>query len=188
MDLPAQGNERQSYTNIQGHPQSTKHSRTDLNGKLLTVGGISPMALTKTACTTTNSSTAQETKSFNFNSSLGNKNSSRNPGAGAGSDERQHNGGIIQQVKREVQAAASAVCQYYMAGLEKYLKHGIQDSEYFAKIYKEHFLQGFQAINFCKFLKAPDPSELAKKKVYLAKKDCYKGMNYSNFTSNRTFR
>ena len=176
IDITVQSSERQSYSNLQGYPQSAKHStRAGLNDKLLTMGGTATIGLSKASCTTTNSSIAQEAKSFTFNSSIGNKHSSRNPAAIA--DEK-HHGNNTTQAKKEVQAVVAAVCQYYMAGLEKYLKHGSQDNEYFAKIYKEHFLQGFQAINFCKYLKAVDPTELAKKKVYLPKKECYKGIHF----------
>ena len=62
-----------------------------------------------------------------------------------------------------------------MAGMEKYLRDPYAGDEYFSKIYREHFGQSFQAINFCKYLKPVDPKELAKRKVYLNKKECYKG-------------
>mmetsp|Transcript_13943 Transcript_13943/g.11918 ORF Transcript_13943/g.11918 Transcript_13943/m.11918 type:complete len:257 (-) Transcript_13943:179-949(-) len=61
-----------------------------------------------------------------------------------------------------------------MAGMEKYLRDPYAGDEYFSKIYREHFGQSFQAINFCKYLKPVDPKELAKRKVYLNKKECYK--------------
>jgi len=79
-------------------------------------------------------------------------------------------------VKKEVQKVAASICQYYMAGIDRYLRNNVNyETDYFAKIYKEHFLQGYQAINFCKYLKAVDPAELAKKKVYLPKKETHKG-------------
>lgn len=62
-----------------------------------------------------------------------------------------------------------------MASLEKYVKDPYYGDEYFSKIYREHFTQSFSAITFCKNLKPVDPKELAKRKVYLNKKECYKG-------------
>ncbi len=78
--------------------------------------------------------------------------------------------------KKEPQKPVNTVCQYYSAGLEKYVKTNANfENDYFAKIYREHFLQGYQAINFCKYLKPVDPAELAKKKVYLPKRESHKG-------------
>ena len=122
----------------------------------------------KTSNTTTNSSVAQESKSFSFNSSLINKHSSR--------IAEEKNVPAAANVKKEVQKVVASICQYYMAGIDKYLRNIVNyETDYFAKIYKEHFLQGYQAINFCKYLKAVDPAELAKKKVYLPKKETHKG-------------
>jgi len=170
LDVNIQTNERPSYSNLPGHPQSVKNSATrpGLNDKHLTAG--SSNILTKSSSTTTNSSIAQESKTFSFNSSLINKHGSRNTASSA----EDRNVASSSQSKREAQVTASIVCQYYMAGVEKYLKLGNMENEYFAKIYREHFLQGYQAINFCKYLKAVDPTELAKKKVYLPKRESHK--------------
>lgn len=161
--MNTQNNERQNYAHLQAQSAKNSTRPAGISDKL-TMNTISNLA--KTSSTTTNSSVAQESKTFTFNTSLVNKHSATSTASTATSgDDR----------KKEAVAAAQT-CQYYMAGLEKYLKNREIESEYFFKIYREHFLQGYQAINFCKYLKAPDPAELAKKKVYLPKKECYKGI------------
>jgi len=176
--LNVPGNERQSFSNLQGHPHSTKNSvprPNNTNDKFLSIsnnntGNVGNMG--KAASTTTNSSVAQESKSFSFNSSLINKHSSR-----TAANMVEEKNVPAASVKKEVQKAAAAICQYYMAGIDRYLRNNVNfETDYFAKIYKEHFLQGYQAINFCKYLKAVDPAELAKKKVYLPKKESHKGI------------
>jgi len=62
---------------------------------------------------------------------------------------------------------------YYMSNLEKYLKRH-DDRDYFCQIYKEHFQQSFQSMKFCRYMKQTDPKVLAKKKVYLTKKEAYR--------------
>ena len=55
---------------------------------------------------------------------------------------------------------------YYMSGLEKH--HKVEDTnDYFCKLYRDHFIQSVQAMQFCRNLKPVDQAELAKKKVYL---------------------
>jgi len=169
LDLNVPGNERQSFSNLQGHPHSTKNSvprPNNTNDKFLTISNTNTVVnMGKASSTTTNSSVAQESKSFSFNSSLINKHSSR----------VEEKNVPAANIKKEAQKAAAAICPYYMAGIDKYLRNNVNfETDYFAKIYKEHFLQGYQAINFCKYLKAVDPAELAKKKVYLPKKESHK--------------
>lgn len=65
---------------------------------------------------------------------------------------------------------------YYVSNLEKYLRR-YDDRDYFCQIYKEHFQQSFQSMKFCRYMKQTDPKVLAKKKVYLTKKEIYR----SNF-------
>lgn len=62
---------------------------------------------------------------------------------------------------------------YYMTNLEKHLKR-YDDRDYFSQIYREHFQQSFQSMKFCRFMKQTDPKVLAKKKVYLTKKEVYR--------------
>jgi len=171
-------NERQSYSNLHNHPQSTKNSapraNTNPTEKYLSISNTNTVnigTMGKPSNTTTNSSVAQESKSFSFNSSLINKHSSRM----AANMVEEKNTPAAATVKKEVQKVAASICQYYMAGIDRYLRNNVNyETDYFAKIYKEHFLQGYQAINFCKYLKAVDPAELAKKKVYLPKKETHK--------------
>lgn len=61
---------------------------------------------------------------------------------------------------------------YYMTNLEKF--HRNIENEYFAQIYREHFMQSFQAMMFCRFLRPVDPKVLASKKVYLNKRETHK--------------
>jgi len=62
---------------------------------------------------------------------------------------------------------------YYSTSLEKHHRNW-NDSDYFCQIYKEHFIQSFQALTFCKYLKPVDPKLLAQKKVFLPKKASHK--------------
>ena len=64
---------------------------------------------------------------------------------------------------------------YYMTSIERYIRGVDIDDEYFEKIYKEHFLQTYQAVNFCRYLKDVNVAELEKKKVYLPKRESHKG-------------
>jgi Dullard-like phosphatase family protein len=61
---------------------------------------------------------------------------------------------------------------YYMTNLEKYHRH--HEYDYFSQIYKEHFIQSYQAMMFCKYLKPVDPKMLAQKRVYLNKRESHK--------------
>lgn len=63
---------------------------------------------------------------------------------------------------------------YYMTSLEKYHRKW-NEMDYFCQIYKEHFIQSFQALTFCKYLKPVDSKTLAQKKVFLPKRPSHKG-------------
>lgn len=67
---------------------------------------------------------------------------------------------------------------YYTTSLEKHHRNW-NDSDYFCQIYKEHFIQSFQALTFCKYLRPVDPRMIAQKKVFLPKKPSHKGIVYS---------
>ena len=69
----------------------------------------------------------------------------------------------------------TATPTYYMTNIQRYVAGPDTDDEYFEKIYREHFLQTFQAVNFCRYLKNVDPMELDQKKVYLPRREGYKG-------------
>jgi hypothetical protein len=62
---------------------------------------------------------------------------------------------------------------YYMTNMEKY--HRSLDHDYFAQIYREHFMQTYQAMMFCRFLRPVDQKVLTQKKVYLNKRETHKG-------------
>jgi len=62
---------------------------------------------------------------------------------------------------------------YYITSLEKHHRNW-NESDYFCQIYKEHFIQSFQALTFCKYLKPVDPKMLAQKKVFLPRKPAHK--------------
>ena len=66
-----------------------------------------------------------------------------------------------------------------MTSIERYIRGVDIDDEYFEKIYKEHFLQTYQAVNFCKYLKDVSAAELEKKRVCLPKRESHKGKEYS---------
>lgn len=65
---------------------------------------------------------------------------------------------------------------YYVSSLERYHR-SIDEADYFCQLYREHFLQTYQAMHFCKFLKPADPQQLKSKKVFLTKRDTHKGTN-----------
>ena len=63
---------------------------------------------------------------------------------------------------------------YYVTSLEK--SHRCPDeTDYFNQLYLEHFIQTYQAMLFCKFMKPADPQQLEAKKVYLPKRETHKG-------------
>ena len=62
---------------------------------------------------------------------------------------------------------------YYMSGLEKAHRWN-GENDYFVQIYREHFLQTFQALSFCKVLKPFDNAVLQQKRVNLARRDTHK--------------
>ncbi len=63
---------------------------------------------------------------------------------------------------------------YYMTLLERHHRQ-FNDNDYFSQIYKEHFIQSYQSLTFCKYLKPVDPRVLAQKKVFLPKRPTHKG-------------
>jgi CTD small phosphatase-like protein 2 len=62
---------------------------------------------------------------------------------------------------------------YYVTGLEKYHRN-YYENDYFCQIYREHFLQTYQAMMFCRYLKPVDPKVLAQKRVFLSKRESHK--------------
>jgi hypothetical protein len=78
-----------------------------------------------------------------------------------------------QQVQQQQQQQEKKFI-YYMAGLEKYHKSYIE-SDYFCQIYREHFMQTYQAMMFCRYLKTVDPKVLGQKRVFLSKRESHKG-------------
>ena len=68
---------------------------------------------------------------------------------------------------------------YYMHGLEKHFREP-DHNDYFCKIYRDHFMQSFQAMNFCRNLKDVDPKEIAKRKVHIPRLDKHKGSSFNN--------
>jgi len=63
---------------------------------------------------------------------------------------------------------------YFMTSLERFHREYDQ-SNYFCQIYREHFMQTFQAMVFCRYLKPVDHKVLTMKKVTLPRKDIHKG-------------
>jgi len=62
---------------------------------------------------------------------------------------------------------------YYITSLEKHHRQW-NNSDYFCQIYKEHFIQTFQTLTFCKYLKPVDPRVISQKKVFLPKRATHK--------------
>jgi len=63
---------------------------------------------------------------------------------------------------------------YFMTSLERFHREYDQGN-YFCQIYREHFMQTFQAMVFCRYLKPVDHKVLSLKKVNLPRKDIHKG-------------
>ncbi len=168
MNIPSKNTEREEKLASTSYPQSTKNSSSKaLDKKLLTLSN--PANMINSPSTTTNA--GNEGRSFHFSG-----NSSTTP---------QHKGYLAADEKviskNDVQPSGRSTHQYYMTNLEKYLKTPQAGDEYFSKIYREHFMQTYQALNFCKYLKPVDPKELSKKKVYLPKRESHKGTLLLNY-------
>lgn len=61
---------------------------------------------------------------------------------------------------------------YYMTSLEKAHRWN-GELDYFVQIYREHFIQSFQALSFVKTIKAPDSSIINQKKVNLPRRETH---------------
>ena len=72
-----------------------------------------------------------------------------------------------------IETKASQV-PYYVPYLQKYLK-AHDESDYFSQIYREHFIQSYQALNFIKNSKPVDQRVLQSKKVTLPRRPGYVG-------------
>jgi Dullard-like phosphatase family protein len=59
---------------------------------------------------------------------------------------------------------------YYMTGLEKAHRHA-GEVDYFTQIYREHFIQSYQALSFCKMLRPSDPAIIAQKRVNVPRRE-----------------
>jgi len=74
---------------------------------------------------------------------------------------------------------------YYMTGLER--AHSWDgESDYFVQIYREHFLQTYQALAFCKVLKPFEAHVLQQKKVNLPRRDTHKNKKTLIFDMDET--
>jgi len=62
---------------------------------------------------------------------------------------------------------------YYMTSLEKAHRWN-GEADYFVQVYKEHFLQSFQALSFVKTVKTPDANIIAQKRVHLPRRETHK--------------
>lgn len=63
---------------------------------------------------------------------------------------------------------------YFMTSLEKHHRE-YDETNYFCQIYREHFVQSYQAMVFCKYLKPIEQKVLASKKMTLPKRESHKG-------------
>jgi len=88
-----------------------------------------------------------------------------------GSSTPKEKGSIEIPARGKVQGTQPFV--YYMTGLEKAHKH-VGEVDYFTNIYREHFIQSYQALSFTKMLKAPHSSAIAQKIVNIPRKEINK--------------
>jgi len=95
-------------------------------------------------------------------------------GASTPKDAMRNSQEISTRAKAQAQAQAQAQGKdpfiYYMTGLEKAHRWN-GEPDYFVQVYREHFLQTYQALTFCKMLKQADMSVINQKKVNLPKRD-----------------
>ena len=75
------------------------------------------------------------------------------------------------------EASRQAPFQYYISNLRKFWKH-YDEGNPFCRIYRDHFYQMFKEMRACKNIKNIDPSILARKRVYLSKRESHKGIAY----------
>lgn len=61
-----------------------------------------------------------------------------------------------------------------MTNMEKYHKQP-NDYDYFSQIHREHFIQTYQAMMFCRYMRPVDPKVLGAKKLFFPKRDNVKG-------------
>ena len=75
------------------------------------------------------------------------------------------------EVKKKNQIAEPFI--YYMTHMEKAHRWN-GENDYFVQVYREHFLQTFQALSFCKMIKPTDPAVINQKRVNLPRKEHHK--------------
>ena len=156
-------------------PQTTKYSKINLEEHLNTTG-------------TGSTGTGTGTGSGSGSGSGRNNNSITNSLQANTTHNHKYTQRIIEQTEREQQinrdasrsnssglsALKTQIPTYYMSGLEKH--HKVEDrNDYFCKLYREHFIQSVQGMQFCRNLRPVDQNELTKKKVYLTKRESHKG-------------
>jgi len=95
-------------------------------------------------------------------------------GASTPKDAMRNSQEISTRNKAQVQAQAKGnePFIYYMTNMEKAHRWN-GEPDYFVQVYREHFLQTYQALTFCKMLKAADLSVINQKKVNLPKKEAH---------------
>jgi len=120
-----------------------------------------------------------ELKTFTINLGKGNatpssaaqKNAAAAKNTRYGNSTPKEKGSIEIPGSRKAQGSSPFV--YYMTGLEKAHRH-VGEVDYFTNIYREHFIQSYQALSFCKMLKAPDHAAIAQKKVNIPRREINK--------------
>eukprot|EP01017_Pseudomicrothorax_dubius_P029488 TRINITY_DN3588_c0_g1_i1.p1 TRINITY_DN3588_c0_g1~~TRINITY_DN3588_c0_g1_i1.p1 ORF type:complete len:729 (-),score=146.96 TRINITY_DN3588_c0_g1_i1:2410-4596(-) len=132
-------------------------------------GGNSPQIMGTTYAKYPKTTTNQDSKSFAFN----------------GPSNRSNGTPLQKKVtkpptptskpssKAETAAPSQEKVEYYMTHLERYNRNP-RDGDYFNQLYREHFIQTYQAMTFCKMLKQVDPRVLQAKRCILPKRDGYK--------------
>jgi CTD small phosphatase-like protein 2 len=95
-------------------------------------------------------------------------------GASTPKDAMRNSQEISTRNKAQVQAQAKGNDPfiYYMTNMEKAHRWN-GEPDYFVQVYREHFLQTYQALTFCKMLKPADLSVISQKKVNLPKREAH---------------
>lgn len=82
---------------------------------------------------------------------------------------------LARNLKPNLRKIAQPEPLYYLSGLINSLQSENRN-DYFVQLYKEHFNQSFQALQYCRGLVKPHVSQFKAKPVFLKKRESHKSM------------
>ena len=168
-------------------PQTTKYSKINLEEHLNTTGsgsgtstgtGRNNNSITNAPPANTTYNHKYTPNSFESSSASTSNNTRYGQRITEQTREQQTNRDASRSNSSGLSGLKAQIPTYYMSGLEKH--HKVEDmNDYFCKLYREHFIQSVQGMQFCRNLRPVDQNELTKKKVYLKKRESHKGIDKS---------